>query len=114
MAVILLLVFTVSIVDTAKGMGAFEWLGIPGYVTNADMQDYQRLARETREDQLVEQILNNTRRYCQSYEAGDSQGMAFAFQALQDSRKKYANLMGREYPQLMCSMSAQPATPSKP
>lgn len=111
MAVILLLVFTVSVTDAMKGMGAFEFVGVPGYVTAADMREYQQLARETREDQLVEQILNNTRRYCQSYEAGDSQGMQFAFQALQEARTKFYALTKREYPQLMCSMSAQPAKP---
>jgi hypothetical protein len=110
-AVILLLVFTISVTDALKGLGAFEFAGIPGYVIAADMREYQQLARETREDQLVEQILNNTRRYCQSYEAGDSQGMQFAFQALQEARTKFYALTKREYPQLMCSMSAQPAKP---
>lgn len=109
MAIGLLFIFVVSTTDTAKGLGWFEFMGIPGYVTTADMRKYEQLARETREDQLVQQILDNTRRYCQSYEAGDTQGMQFAFQNLQATRSKYYGLTGREYPELMCTRSAQPA-----
>jgi hypothetical protein len=96
-------------VTATQATGYLERVGIAGYVNAAQFGDINRLVTETRADQLVQQILDNTRRYCQAYEANDQSGMAFAFQALQESRGKYYKLLGREYPQLMCSTSAQPA-----
>lgn len=111
MAVILVFLTFITTFNTLHDRGWLEWAGLPGYVNVAQLEDLQALVRQTREDQLVQQILDNTRRYCQSYEVGDTQGMQFAFQALQDSRTKFFRLTKREYPQLMCSMSAQPSRP---
>lgn len=111
-ALILVLVSGLTIFDVSRGYGWVEWAGIPSYVTTAQLAPLEQLARESREDQLVQQILDLTRRYCLSYEANDQSGMSFAFQALQAARAKYFALTKREYPQLMCSMSAQPASPT--
>lgn len=108
-AVSLILLSFISIVHVSQANGWMSWAGIAGYVTQAQFSATQQLVKEAREDQLVQQILENTRRYCQSYDAGDQSGMSFAFAALQDARAKYFRLTHREYPQLMCSMSAQPA-----
>lgn len=102
---------SLSVMMAAVSTGQLASVGVDGYVNVAQLGGLERMVRETREDQLVQQILDNTRRYCLAYEAGDTQGMTFAFQALQDVRIKYFQLTKREYPQLMCSMSAQPAKP---
>lgn len=105
-----------SILTTFTALQANGWLqfaGVRGFVTTTQIATSEQLLLETRIDQLVQRILEDTRRYCQSYEAGDTQGMSFAFKALQDTRAKYFALMQREYPQLMCSMSAQPSTPTQ-
>lgn len=87
--------------------------GFDGYVKFSQLSNLEQLVRETREDQLVAEIIDHTRRYCLAYEAGDTSGMSFAFQALQAARTKYFRLTKREYAQLMCSMSSQPARPSE-
>lgn len=108
-AISLILLAALSIFNTSRAYGWLEWTNIPGYVTTAQLGPLEQLVRETREDQLVQQILDLTRRYCLAYEVNDQSGMTFAFQSLQSVRAKYYLLMKREYPQLMCSMSAQPA-----
>ena len=109
----LIVSLTLSTFNTLQANGWLENVGLRGFVRATQLGDVQRMVKETREDQLVQQILDLTRRYCQSYDARDDSGMMFAFQGLQAVRAKYFNLMGREYPQLMCSMSAQPAIPTQ-
>lgn len=113
MAFSLILLALLSGFHISQARGFLEWAGLPGYVNVTQLEDLQAIARQTREDQLVQAILDNTRRYCQAYEAGDTQGMQFAFQALQEARTKFYLLTKREYPQLMCSMSAQPSRPTQ-
>lgn len=110
----LVLLTLVSIFDVSRGFGWMEWAGVPGYVNLAQLAPLQQLAKDAREDQLIAEILDNVRRYCLATDAGDVSGQAFAFQKLQEARTKYFRLTSREYPQLMCSMSAQPASPAKP
>ena len=111
-AVTLMILALVVTFNTAQMRGWLEFVGIQGYIQIGKVDELAELIKQTRQDQIIQQILDNTRRYCQSYEAGDSQGMSFAFKALQDARTAYAALTHREYPQLMCSMSAQPAAPT--
>lgn len=83
--------------------------GFDGYVRQSGLRELEQLARETREDQIIAEIFDFTRRYCLAYESNDNSGMQTAFQQLQFARSKYFRLMRREYPQLMCSVSAQPS-----
>lgn len=110
-AVGLVFCLLMSSFNFVSSRGFMSWIGIDGYVTVSQLSEVQQLVRAAREDQLVQQILDMTRRYCLAYDVNDQQGMAFAFQGLQEVRAKYFLLTKREYPQLMCSMSAQPAKP---
>lgn len=100
-----------TLFNISQANGWLSWIGVPGFVTVVQMSNVEQLLKDTREDQLVQQILDQTRRYCQAFEANDSEGMRFAFRELQAARIKYERLLKREYPQLMCSMSAQPTLP---
>lgn len=111
MAISLVLLTLLTGFHVSQARGFLQWAGLTGYVTEIQLQNVEQLIRQTREDQLVQQILEHTRRYCQAFDANDYSGMAFAFEALQQARSKFFQLTRREYPQLMCSMSAQPARP---
>ena len=108
----IVLLSVISLLSASQANGWLERFGVSGYVTLAQLAPLEQLARASREDQLVQQILDLTRRYCLSYEVNDQSGMSFAFQALQEARAKYFSLTKREYPQLMCSVGAQPARPN--
>ena len=111
MFAVLVLLSGVQIADVSQSHGWMQWLGVQGYVTEAQLGTVEQLVKETRADQLVQQILDQTMNYCRAYEANDQQAMSFAFQALQDARAKYFTLMGREYSQLMCTRSSLPSVP---